>query len=92
MEGMTENEFIEGLEDLRMLSQLFEIGNTNPLEGFARDRVATVVKRIGKRLIQNVPNKGALRAELFNYQEQWLANLKEAGNPTALPEHRIYRF
>ena len=90
--NMTEDEFIEAAEDLRLLAQLFEFDNTQPLEGFARERVATVVRRIGTRLIANIPDKGALRTEIFNYQENWLCHLRIADRPTTIPEHRLYRF
>ena len=89
---MTEDEFIESMEDLRLLAQLFDTENTIPLEGFARERVGVVVRRIGKRLMANIPDQGALRTELFNYQERWISDLKEAARPTAVPEHKLYGF
>ena len=92
MEKMRETDFLESMEDLRMLVELFDPENTKPLEGLARQRVATVVRRTGQRLMAEIPDRGAVRAELLSYQERWLSWLKEAGRPTALPEHRQYRF
>lgn len=91
--SMDVDEFVESMDDLRRLIEVFQPENDNsPLEGWARQEVAKVVQRMGNRLTANAPKSGALLAELGRYRENWTDYLKRAKKPTALPEHRLYKF